>query len=47
MSYNVSEEFYYYLRGRELVLYQLLGGSTNERVSQSGVFRTMSYELMW
>tara|TARA_R110002110_G_scaffold214087_1_gene427706 strand:- start:344 stop:1057 length:714 start_codon:yes stop_codon:yes gene_type:complete len=47
MSYNVSEEFYYYLRGRELVLYQLLGGSTNERVSQSGVFRTMSYELMY
>lgn len=47
MSYNVSEEWYYYLRGRELILYQLLGGSTNERITQSGVLRTRDNELMY
>ena len=47
MSYNVSEEWYYYLRGRELILYQLLGGSTNERITQTGVLRTRDNELMY
>jgi len=47
MSYNVSEEWYYYLRGRELILYQLLGGSTNERITQTGVLRTRANELMY
>ena len=47
MSYNVSEEWYYYLRGRELILYQLLGGSSNTRISQSGVLRSRGTELMY
>ena len=47
MSYNVSKEWYYYLRGRELLLYKLLGGSTTERISQSGILGTRDNELMY
>ena len=47
MSYNVSKEWYYYLRGRELLLYKLLGGSTTERISQSGILSTRDNELMY
>ena len=47
MSYNVSKEWYYYLRGRELLIYKLLGGSTTERISQSGILSTRDNELMY
>jgi len=47
MSVNVSKEWYYFLRGREILLYKLLGGSSTERVTQSGIFRTRSHELMY
>jgi hypothetical protein len=47
MSVNVSKEWYYFLRGREILLYKLLGGSSTERVTQSGVFSTRSHELMY
>jgi hypothetical protein len=47
MSVNVSREWYYFLRGREILLYKLLGGSSTERVTQSGVFSTRSHELMY
>ena len=47
MSVNVTREWYYFLRGREILLYKLLGGSSTERVTQSGVFSTRSHELMY
>mgnify|MGYP003116568997 CR=1 FL=1 len=47
MSVNVTNEWYYFLRGREILLYKLLGGSSTERVTQSGVFSTRSHELMY
>jgi hypothetical protein len=47
MSSYVDKEYFYYLRGRELLLYKLLGGSSNERISQSGVLRTRGKELMY
>ena len=47
MSSYVESEWFYYLRGRELLLYKLLGGSSSERVTQSGVFRSRNRELMY
>ena len=47
MSSYVDREWFYYLRGRELLLYKLLGGSSNERITQSGVLRTRGKELMY
>ena len=47
MSSYVDREWFYYLRGRELLLYKMLGGSSNERISQSGVLRTRGRELMY
>ena len=47
MSSYVDREWFYYLRGRELLLYKLLGGSSNERITQSGVFKTQQNELMY
>ena len=47
MSSNVEREWFYYLKGRNLLLYQLLGGSSNERITQSGVMRTRGRELMY
>ena len=47
MSSYVDREWFYYLRGRELLLYKLLGGSTNERITQSGILRTRGKELMY
>ena len=47
MSVNVTKEWYYFLRGREILLYKLLGGSSTERVTQSEVFSTRSHELMY
>ena len=47
MSSYVDREWFYYLRGRELLLYKLLGGSSSERITQSGVLRTRGKELMY
>ena len=47
MSSYVDREWFYYLRGRELLLYKLLGGSTSERITQSGVLKTQQNELMY
>ena len=47
MSSYVDREWFYYLRGRELLLYKLLGGSSSERITQSGVFKTQQNELMY
>ena len=47
MSSYVDKEWFYYLRGRELLLYKLLGGSSSERITQSGVLRTRGKELMY
>tara|TARA_R100000656_G_scaffold1666_1_gene3199 strand:+ start:1785 stop:2735 length:951 start_codon:yes stop_codon:yes gene_type:complete len=47
MSSYVDREWYFYLRGRELLLYKLLGGSTSERITQSGVLKTQQNELMY
>ena len=47
MSSYVDREWFYYLRGRELLLYKLLGGSSSERIKQAGVFKTQQNELMY
>ena len=47
MSSYVDREWFYYLRGRELLLYKLLGGSSNERITQDGILRTRGKELMY
>tara|TARA_R110000744_G_scaffold20678_5_gene54204 strand:+ start:926 stop:1636 length:711 start_codon:yes stop_codon:yes gene_type:complete len=47
MSSYVDKEWFYYLRGRELLLYKLLGGSSTQRISQDGVFRSHGKELMY
>ena len=47
MSSYVDREWFYYLRGRELLLYKLLGGSSSERITQAGVFKTQQNELMY
>jgi hypothetical protein len=47
MSSYVDREWFYYLRGRELLLYKLLGSSSNERITQSGILRTRGKELMY
>ena len=47
MSSYVDKEWFYYLRGRELLLYKLLGGSSNERITQDGILRTRGRELMY
>ena len=47
MSSNVEREWFYYLKGRHILLYQLLSGSSSERITQSGVIRTREKELMY
>ena len=47
MSSYVDREWFYYLSGRELLLYKLLGGSSSERITQAGVFKTQQNELMY
>ena len=47
MSSYVDREWFYYLRGRELLLYKLIGGSSNEGITQNGVLRTRGKELMY
>ena len=47
MSSYVDKEWFYYLRGREVLVYKLQGGSSTQRISQSGVFRSYDKELMY
>ena len=47
MSSNVEREWFYYLKGRNIHLYKLLGGSSSERITQSGVIKTLDRELMY
>ena len=47
MSYFVDKEWFYYLRGREILLYKLRGGSSTSRISQSGVFQSYDNEMMY
>ena len=47
MSYFVDKEWFYYLRGREILLYKLRGGSGTQRISQSGVFQSYDNEMMY
>ena len=47
MSSYVDREWFYYLRGREVLLYKLLGGSSTQRISQNGVFQSYGKELMY
>tara|TARA_R100000664_G_scaffold32522_1_gene47590 strand:+ start:506 stop:1216 length:711 start_codon:yes stop_codon:yes gene_type:complete len=47
MSSNVEREWFYYLKGRNIHLYQLLSGSRSERITQSGVIRSHQKELMY
>ena len=47
MSSNVEREWFYYLKGRHILLYQLLSGSSSERITQSGIIRTREKELMY
>ena len=47
MSSYVDREWFYYLKGRNIHLYKLLGGSSSERITQSGVIKTLNRELMY
>ena len=47
MSSYVDKEWFYYLRGREILLYKLQGGISTGRISQSGVFQSYDKELMY
>jgi hypothetical protein len=47
MSFFVDKEWFYYLRGREVLLYKLRGGSSTSRISQSGVFQSYDNEMMY
>ena len=47
MSSYVEREWFYYLKGRNIHLYKLLGGSSSERITQSGVIKTLDRELMY
>ena len=47
MSSYVDKEWFYYLRGREVLIYKLQGGISTGRISQSGVFQSYDKELMY
>jgi hypothetical protein len=47
MSSYVDKEFFYYLRGRELLLYKLLGSRNRTRITQTGVLQSYHNELMY
>ena len=47
MSSYVDKEWFYYLRGREILLYKLQGGISTRRISQSGVFQSYDKELVY
>ncbi len=47
MSSYVDREWFYYLRGREVLIYKLQGGISTGRISQSGVFQSYDKELIY
>ena len=47
MSSYVDKEWFYYLRGREVLIYKLQGGISTGRISQSGVFQSYDKELIY
>ena len=47
MSSYVDKEWFYYLRGREVLIYKLQGGVSTGRISQSGVFQSYDKELIY
>ena len=47
MSSYVEKEWFYYLRGREVLIYKIQGGSSTQRITQSGVFQSYDKELMY
>ena len=47
MSSYVDKEWFYYLRGREVLIYKIQGGSSTQRITQSGVFQSYDKELMY
>ena len=47
MSSYVDKEWFYYLRGREILLYKMQGGSSGQRITQSGVFQSYDKELVY
>ena len=47
MSFFVDKEWFYYLRGREILVYKFRGGFGVGRISQNGVFQSYDKELMY
>jgi len=47
MSSYVDKEWFYYLRGREILVYKLQGGISTNRINQSGVFQSYDKELIY
>ena len=47
MSSYVDREWFYYLRGREVLIYKLQGGISTGRISQNGVFQSYDKELIY
>jgi hypothetical protein len=47
MSSYVDKDYFYYLRGRELLLYKLLGSRNSDRITQSGVLQSYDNELVY
>lgn len=47
MSFFVDKEWFYYLRGREILVYKFRGGAGVGRISQNGVFQSYDKELMY
>ena len=47
MSSYVDKEWFYYLRGMEVLIYKIQGGSSTQRITQSGVFQSYDKELMY
>jgi len=47
MSSYVDKDYFYYLRGRELLLYKLLGSRNRTRITQTGILQSYHNELMY
>jgi hypothetical protein len=47
MSSYVDKDYFYYLRGRELLLYKLLGSRNSDIITQSGVLQSYDNELVY
>jgi len=47
MSSYVDKDYFYYLRGRELLLYKMSGSRNADRITQSGVLQSYDNELVY